>query len=57
MVKIKCTPMDTWTHLDRTTKTEWTRLKDDYSRIDIQSESLIKDEETHLTVAPNFSIN
>ena len=81
MAEIKCTPMDSWNHLNRSMKikrwtqsntsssrTTWqnfgasslierTRLKDDDSQTSIQSEPLIKDEETHPTVAPNFSIN
>ena len=35
MVEIKCTLMDTWTHLDRLMQIEQTRLKDDDSRIGV----------------------
>ena len=44
----------TWQNLDGLSSIKRTGLKEDDSQIDVQSESLIKDETPHPTVVPKF---
>ena len=43
-----------WQNLSTSLSIKWTQFNDDDSKTCIQSELLIKDEETHPTIAPKF---